>query len=419
MTSIFKNRWLVGVITFLLCSQSVFAALQHEISINPNSVRLSTDRVLEGNLVRIYATINNESGTDLKGTVQFYDTIAGGQISSDQTVSILAGSKDDIFVDWYPPFEGTHQISIIIDPWLAKEDDPSNNRANITVFVLKDTDHDGITDEDDPDDDNDGVNDEEDHFPLDASEQTDTDGDRIGDNKDEDDDNDGYLDENDIFPLDSMEWEDSDEDGIGNNEDEDDDNDGLSDKDEERAGTDPLLNDSDDDGVLDGEDDFPTDPSEQYDYDGDGLGDNVDEDDDNDGLLDEEDPDDHNKGPIIKLSGNSVFAFLNREAHVSAAESYDEDGSLSYITWEILGEVEKTGKEFRFTFTETGKQAVKITVYDDKNEFRELEFEINVIDMDFYLTITLLLIIILLAILINLKYSSWAKKLLNKIKSRS
>ena len=418
MTSLLKNRWIVGVLIFFLCSQSAFAQ-SNDISINQNSVHISTDRILEGNLARIYATINNSSATDLKGTVQFYDNSAGAQISSDQTVSILAGGSDDIFVDWYPTFEGTHHISISIDPWISKGDNPDNNYAQISVEVLKDTDADGLTDEEDPDDDNDGVPDEEDHFPLDASEQVDTDGDRIGDNVDEDDDNDSHLDEDDAFPLNSMEWEDHDEDGVGNNEDEDDDNDGLSDKDEEKAGTDPLIEDFDEDGVKDGEDDFPTDPSEQYDYDEDGLGDNVDEDDDNDGLLDEDDPDDHNKGPIIKLSGNAVFAYLNREAHVSAYDSYDEDGSLSYITWEIGEEVKKTGKEFKYTFTETGKQKVKITVYDDKDEFRELEFEINVIDMDFIITILLIIIIISLAILINIKYSSWAKKLLTKIKSRS
>lgn len=414
-----RNKWLIGIITFFLCSQSVFAALANEISINPNSVHLSTDRILEGNVVRIYATINNESGTDLRGTVQFYDDSANSQISSDQTVSVIAGSSDDIFVDWYPPFEGDHHITITIDPWISKSDDPSNNSTSLTVNVLKDSDYDGITDEDDPDDDNDEVLDEDDHFPLDATEQTDTDGDRIGDNTDEDDDNDSHLDEEDAFPLNSMEWDDTDEDGLGDNEDEDNDNDGLSDEDEERAGTNPLVQDSDEDGVIDGEDDFPTDPSEQYDYDEDGLGDNVDEDDDNDGLLDEDDPDDHNRGPIIELSGNTLFAYLNREWEVSAANSYDPDGSLSWITWEIDGEVKKTGKKFKYTFTESGKQMIKITVYDDKNEFRVLDFEINVIDVDFYITIMLVIIIILLAILINLKYSSWAKKLLSKIKSRS
>ena len=296
MTSILKNRWLVGVVMFMLCSQSVFAQslvpLDHEMRLDHDTLRLSSERILEGSAVRIYATVRNLSNFDLRGTVMFYDHTAGHQIGTDQTVSILANSSDDIFIDWIPYSEGKHSINLTLEPWIIKGDDDRDNSANITIDVLKDTDHDGITDEEDPDDDNDGVNDEEDHFPFDSSEQTDTDGDRIGDNKDDDDDNDSHLDENDAFPLNSMEWEDSDEDGIGNNEDEDDDNDGLSDDDEKRAGTDPLLNDSDEDGVLDGDDAFPTDPFEQYDYDNDGLGDNIDADDDDDGLLDDADPDD-------------------------------------------------------------------------------------------------------------------------------
>ena len=46
--------------------------------------------------------------------------------------------------------------------------------------------------------------------------------------------------------------------------------------------------DSDGDGVPDPQDDFPQDPTEHRDLDGDGVGDNTDEDDDGDGLLDAE-----------------------------------------------------------------------------------------------------------------------------------
>lgn len=402
---------------FLGLSQIALAQnLDRDIAIDPNSVRLSTDRVLEGNAVRIYATIRNPSNYDLRGTVQFQDQTAGSQIGSDQTVSILANGSDDVFVDWVPYFEGFHQIQISIDPWETKGDDPENNWGSISATVLKDTDWDGITDENDPDDDNDGALDEEDMFPLNSKEQIDTDGDRIGDNEDDDDDNDSHLDENDAFPLDSMEWDDTDEDGIGNNEDEDDDNDGLPDKDEPKHGTDPLMPDFDGDEVLDGEDAFPTDPNEQYDYDQDGIGDNKDDDDDDDGILDEEDIDDHNKGPIIDLSGNTVFGFLNREIIISAQDSYDEDGDIVEYKWFINGEEKLNGDFLKYIFENKGKHEVKLVAVDDKNETREKVIKISVIDLDFYLIVFLLVIIIFLAILINLKYSSWAKKLLKKLK---
>jgi len=83
--------------------------------------------------------------------------------------------------------------------------------------------------------------------------------------EDEDDDNDGYLDVNDEFPLDPNEWADNDGDGIGDNADADDDN----------------------DGTDDSADAFPTDPNEDTDTDSDGIGNNADDDDDGDGYLDQ------------------------------------------------------------------------------------------------------------------------------------
>ena len=79
-----------------------------------------------------------------------------------------------------------------------------------------------------------------------------------------DSDQDGYPDSNDAFPQDPTEWFDTDNDGIGNNADTDDDG----------------------DGYLDTVDAFPTNPSEWLDTDGDGIGNNADDDDDGDGIID-------------------------------------------------------------------------------------------------------------------------------------
>ena len=408
------------LLCFLSINSFVFAQSHiKDLEINTNSLKLSTDRILEGNPIMVYATIINHSNFDLRGLVTFYDQTAGSQIGSDQTVSILANSSDDVFVEWTPYFEGTHNIQISIDPWEANGDNPDNNFGSISANVLKDTDWDGITDEDDPDDDNDGVIDEEDAFPLDSKETLDTDGDRIGNNQDEDDDNDGIPDEDDAFPLDSMEWADNDLDGVGDNEDEDDDNDGLKDDEEKKIGTDPNNPDSDGDGVIDGEDAFPLDESEQYDFDNDGIGNNEDNDDDNDGIPDEDDIDDNNKGPTIKISGNTAFAFLNRELCLSAAESFDEDGEILAYKWHVNKDELYKGEELNLLVTENNKHTIKIELTDDNNETRERTVEINVIDMDFYMIVFLLLIIIFLAIIISLKYSSWAKKLIKDHEKRN
>ena len=101
-----------------------------------------------------------------------------------------------------------------------------------------------------------------------------------------DSDGDGTPDAADDFPSDPTEDTDTDGDGIGDNADTDDDGDGISDTDEASDGTDPLDADSDDDGTPDAEDDFPLDPNEDSDTDGDGVGDNADLDDDGDGISD-------------------------------------------------------------------------------------------------------------------------------------
>ena len=207
-----------------------------------------------------------------------------------------------------------------------------------------DFDGDGIGDNADTDDDNDLVLDVDDAFPYDPYETVDTDGDGVGDNADlnddgdawtdaeedacgsdgldadsvpddydgdglcdkvdTDDDGDGTPDTDDAFPFDATENADLDGDGIGDYSDTDDDGDGWLDSEEPNCGTDtmdqfsvPADNDrdhqcdivdadDDNDGVLDGDDDFPMNPSESNDRDGDGIGDNADNDDDGDGWLD-------------------------------------------------------------------------------------------------------------------------------------
>ncbi len=87
----------------------------------------------------------------------------------------------------------------------------------------------------------------------------------------------------------SDDWENAYLGGTDAGPDDDGDNDGASNGDESDAGSDPSDPDTDDDGVYDGSDDFPTDPDEQTDTDGDGVGNNLDTDDDNDGVEDGED----------------------------------------------------------------------------------------------------------------------------------
>ena len=390
----------------LLLSTSATYAYSGDMSINSENISFSTSNFLQGQTTRIYAKASNNSTLDLLGTVRFYAN--GNQIGADQAISIFAGKTDGVFIDWVPGY-GNHEILVKLFAWESEIDDPSNNEIVTNIFVVQDTDYDGIPNSSDDDDDNDGVKDTEDIFPLLASEQYDTDGDGDGDNRDTDDDNDGVPDEFDDLPLDPDETMDTDNDGIGNIADQDDDNDGISDIDEENQNTDPLKSDTDDDGKTDQEDPFPTDPTEWMDTDNDNIGNNSDTDDDNDGFPDETDEFPLNKGPIIQiLDENSIISLFNSHTF-DASPSYDEDGNIVKYNWEIDNSIEKEGNAINHVFTRTGEHTIKVTITDDKGESRTSEFQVNVINTTLYLQIGLFLAAILLALLIHFKYIAEAK----------
>ncbi|MBT4066509.1 MAG: transglutaminase domain-containing protein [Euryarchaeota archaeon] len=189
---------------------------------------------------------------------------------------------------------------------------------------MRDSDGDGITDEDeillgtDPelrDTDNDGLDDDVDDCPdgetnWESTIISDFDGDGCLDfTEDDDDDNDGVTDGIDQCDTSELGWissqsDDNDADGCHDDGDADDDNDGWSDTKEAQCGTNHLSSlsqpadydgdmicnivdtDDDNDGVNDENDVFPYDSTEWLDYDEDGIGDNYDLDDDNDAVLD-------------------------------------------------------------------------------------------------------------------------------------
>jgi hypothetical protein len=384
-------------------------AYEGDISITSGSVQFSSTYITEGKKIRIYATASNTSTQDLLGTIQFFNKSTGNQIGSDQPISLFSERPDDVFVDWTPPVPGTYEIEAKIIPWETEIDNPSNNSASITAIVQKDTDRDGLANVDDEDDDNDGTIDQEDDFPEDKTEWEDTDDDGKGDNADLDDDNDGVLDEEDELPKDPLEWDDADDDGLGNNADPDDDNDGLSDLQEENLGTQALIADSDGDEVQDGEDDFPLDNTEWTDYDNDGIGNNADTDDDNDEISDADDYNPENKGPTIILFRTPKLAPLNSPVYLDASGSFDEDGSIMKMEWEVDGK-KVEGNKIKHVFEEKGEYTIKVVATDDKGETRDLEIIVQAINYELYFQLCLILILIILALIIFFQYIKAAKK---------
>ena len=92
----------------------------------------------------------------------------------------------------------------------------------------------------------------------------------------EDSDGDSFVDPVDALPDDPSDWWDTDGDGIGNNADTDDDGDGVDDQSDAFPLDGAETADTDGDGVGDNADAFPEDPGEISDSDGDGVGDNTD-----------------------------------------------------------------------------------------------------------------------------------------------
>jgi|GEM_PF-3597091 len=195
-----------------------------------------------------------------------------------------------------------------------------------------DTDGDGINDENDPDIDGDGTPNDTDAFPTDPTETTDTDSDGIGNNADADADGDGVVDNGKI---------DSDGDGITDEAEEnifqtdpniaDTDNDGLNDGDEVTYGTDPNKADTDEDGIDDNtEITIGSDPlntvSTPDDIDGDGLVNDIDEDDDGDGLDDVDEQLDllDNTGRPYPLFGQAQGPYNYNGSDISAPKEGDK-----------------------------------------------------------------------------------------------
>ena len=215
-----------------------------------------------------------------------------------------------------------------------------------------------------------------DRFPLDMTQWYDIDGDGYGDNPGGEDydaflaepsqwsdlDNDGCGDNAngrnpDLFPDDSTQCKDEDGDGFGDNQSGnnpdpylfDFDNDGYNDS----IDVLPKLSspgDLDNDGVPDDDDDFPSNPTETRDFDGDGVGDRADPDDDNDGVLDDAelnagtDPYNANSKPIdsfeILLPGTNVG--------LGAWDLIGVFVGIPLTTWILIGIFTRGGRAKRF-----------------------------------------------------------------------
>ena len=193
----FKHRLIFQILILLLFGGSVLAQPNTINAGIVNGLWYSKVPFFAGDQIRIYTALQNQSGFDITGTIQFLDQEI---IIGESEFSVVDGNFIKEWIDWEVT-QGNHSISIKI---VDAQKHELNKDPEIIFLNL-------------------GV--------LGADEQFadfDTDGDLIGNKEDLDDDNDGIEDEREII--------------IGTNSlVADTDNDGVLDGEEVEKGTDPLV----------------------------------------------------------------------------------------------------------------------------------------------------------------------------------
>ncbi len=112
--------------------------------------------------VRVYVALRNNTGSDLTGTVEFFDN---EKRIGRSTVSALDGRIIESWVDWEPTY-GEHSLSASLTKielhTVGERTEAVEVRSSLAedvVFVDHDTDDDNIGNEVDADDDGDGISD--------------------------------------------------------------------------------------------------------------------------------------------------------------------------------------------------------------------------------------------------------------------
>jgi len=123
----------------------------------------SQETIFSNDTVRIYIAVRNNTGSDLTGTVEFFDN---GNSIDKVSVSALDGRIVEHWTDWTPSY-GEHSITASLTKTKLHVVGESSETVTVTAALVKDTffvdhdtDGDGVGNKTDIDDDGDGVSDE-------------------------------------------------------------------------------------------------------------------------------------------------------------------------------------------------------------------------------------------------------------------
>lgn len=150
-------------IILLVVAAVFFAKMAHAANSSGlvNGLWFSIDPVTDFSEVTVYSVVHNQTDTQLQGIATL---VVDGEAIGAQEVRVGAGAIEKIGID-HAFTSGSHTVHMSFTAGNGAEVTLSELAAK-TIFVVKDTDGDGIQDTTDPDDDNDGILDTEDTEPL-------------------------------------------------------------------------------------------------------------------------------------------------------------------------------------------------------------------------------------------------------------
>lgn len=135
---------LLSAILFGFLIFPIFAFAKTDLSIADTDITLSSENIVEGQVVRVYARIFNNGTTDVYGFVMFYGN--NKELGQPQPISVRANNYDDVFIDW-TAMAGTFNIQAkIINTNLTDENLSNNTVDKKNIIVEKDVNKNGIAD---------------------------------------------------------------------------------------------------------------------------------------------------------------------------------------------------------------------------------------------------------------------------------
>ena len=175
-------KYLLSIFLLLLILPITTLALDYDLSLVNSDISFSTDNLIVGQQIRLYARVRNIGTKDMRGYVTFFQ---GDKVIGDsQQVAVRGSNYADAWVDFQVP-NGTFNILAKVQGTQPADQNQSNDQALTSTFDVDiDTDGDGIGNNIDTDDDNDGLSDAQEANLGTDPQKKDTDGDGVNDGED-------------------------------------------------------------------------------------------------------------------------------------------------------------------------------------------------------------------------------------------